>query len=88
MQFGFLFAAFLGAGVIFMCRIFSLHVFSVDRRWFVKISSLEVGASLLLVSLLSYAFGLVGATMGIALAGAIVLALSSRIRAKAAPVSV
>ena len=88
LQFGFLFAAFLGAGVIFMCRIFSLHVFSVDRRWFVKISSLEVGASLLLVSLLSYAFGLVGATMGIALAGAIVLALSSRIRAKAAPVSV
>jgi len=81
-QFGFLFAAFLGAGVIFVCRIFSLHVFSIDRRSFVRISSLEVGASLLLVSALSYVFGLIGATSGIAVAGAIVLALSARIRAE------
>ncbi|MBW0446230.1 hypothetical protein EN871_07890 [bacterium M00.F.Ca.ET.228.01.1.1] len=83
-QFGFLFAAFLGAGVIFVCRIFSLHVFSIDRRSFVRISSLEVAASLLFVSALSYVFGLIGATSGIALAGAIVLVLSTRIRAKPA----
>lgn len=76
LQFGFLFAAFLGAGVIFVCRIFSLHVFAVNRRVFVGISSVEVGASLTLVTVLSYGFGLIGATSGIALAGGVVLALS------------
>jgi len=81
-QFAFMFAAFLGAGVIFFCRIYSLHVFSIDQRSFVRLSSLEAGASLMLVTLLSYGLGLVGATLGPVLGGALVLGLSARLSTK------
>jgi hypothetical protein len=81
-QFAFMLATFLGAGVIFICRIFSLHVFSLDRRTFVKLSTLEAGASLLLVSTFSWLIGLVGATLGVVLGGAIVLTWSARLRAR------
>jgi hypothetical protein len=87
-QFAFMFAAFLGAGVIFVCRICSLHVFSIDQQAFVRLSSLEAGASLILVTLLSYALGLVGATLGPVLAGSFVLSLSARLSTKPIAVSV
>jgi len=75
-QFGFMFVAFLGAALIFVCRVLSLLVFSVNRASFVTISTLEVGASMLFVSLLSYCFGLIGALTGIVITGVLVLILS------------
>lgn len=75
-QFGFMFVAFLGAALIFVCRVLSLLVFSVNRASFVTISTLEVGASLLFVSVLSYCFGLIGALTGIVITGVLVLVLS------------
>ncbi|TDN70721.1 hypothetical protein [Paraburkholderia sp. BL10I2N1] len=83
MQFGFMFAAFLGATLIFVCRVLSLLVFSTDRASFVRISTLEVGASLLFVSVLSYGFGLIGALTGIVITGVLVLSLSLMIGRRA-----
>ncbi|MFM0181396.1 hypothetical protein PQR52_23210 [Paraburkholderia aspalathi] len=84
MQFGFMFVAFLGAMLIFVCRVLSLLVFSANRASFVTISTLEVGASLLFVSVLSYEFGLIGAVTGIVIAGVLVLVLSLTISRRAA----
>jgi hypothetical protein len=83
-QFGFMFVAFLGAALIFVCRVLSLLVFSVNRASFVTISTLEVGASLLFVSVLSYCFGLIGALTGIVITGVLVLVLSLAISRSAA----
>ncbi|WP_229514517.1 hypothetical protein [Paraburkholderia terrae] len=76
MQLAFMFVAFLGATLIFLCRVLSIIVFSADRASFVRISTFEVGASLLLVSVLSYGFGLIGALAGIVITGMLVLILS------------
>lgn len=84
MQFSVMFAAFLGATLIFLCRVLSLFIFSTDRASFVGISTLEVASSLLLVSILSYGFGLLGALTGIVITGAVVLALSLRMGGRAA----
>ncbi|WP_241017090.1 hypothetical protein [Paraburkholderia sp. Ac-20342] len=84
MQFGFMFVAFLGAMLIFLCRVLSLMVFSTNRAAFVKISTLEVGASLAFVSALSYSFGLIGALTGIVIASMLVLVLSLMISRRAA----
>jgi hypothetical protein len=75
-QLAFMFVAFLGSTLIFFCRVLSLIVFSTDRTSFVRISTFEVSASLLLVSTLSYGFGLIGALTGVAIAGGLVLTLS------------
>ena len=83
-QFGFMFIAFLGAALIFVCRVLSLLTFSADRASFVAISTVEVGASLLFISVLSYCFGLIGALTGIVSAGVLVLMLSLRISRRAA----
>ncbi len=84
MQFGFMFVAFLGATLIFVCRVLSLLVFSANRASFVTISTLEVGTSLLFVSVLSYGFGLIGALTGIVIVGVLVLGLSLAISRRAA----
>ncbi|MFM0238858.1 hypothetical protein [Paraburkholderia phytofirmans] len=76
MQFGFMFVALLGAALIFVCRVLSLMVFSADHASFVAISTLEAGASLLFVSVLSHVFGLIGALSGIVIAGVLVVVLS------------
>jgi hypothetical protein len=83
-QLSIMFAAFLGATLIFLCRVLSLFIFSTDRASFVGISTLEVSSTLLLVSILSYGFGLLGALTGIAITGALVLALSLRMGGRAA----
>lgn len=83
-QFGFMFVAFFGAALIFVCRVLSLLVFSANRASFVAISTLEVGASLLFVSVLSYGFGVIGALTGIVCAGLLVLAASLTISRSAA----
>jgi hypothetical protein len=76
LQLGFMFAVFAGSMLIFACRVLSLVVFSADRESFTRISTLEVGASLLFVSVFSYGFGLIGALTGIVIAGVLVLTLS------------
>ena len=83
-QFSVMFFAFLGATLIFLCRVLSLFIFSTDHASFVGISTLEVSSSLLLVSVLSYGFGLLGALTGIAITGALVLTLSLRMGGRAA----
>ncbi|WP_225033092.1 hypothetical protein [Paraburkholderia sp. XV] len=75
-QLVFMFVAFLGATLIFLCRVLSLIVFSADRASFVRISTFEVGASLLLVSVLSRGFGVLGALMGVVITGMLVLIFS------------
>lgn len=83
-QFEFMFIAFLGAVLIFACRVLSLLVFSTNRKSFVVVSTLDVGASLLFVSAFSYGLGLIGALTSIVIAGALVLTLSLIISIRAA----
>lgn len=79
LQLCFLFVAFFGAAMIFACRIFSLRAFSVNLKSFVRISSIEVGVTLVLVAALSWPLGLLGAVMGIAISGLLVLSMLIRV---------
>ena len=76
LQVAFMFAAFAGATLIFLCRVLSLLVFSANRASFVLVSTLEVSMSLILISGMSYAVGLIGALSGILIATATVMSMS------------
>jgi|GEM_PF-1312555 len=76
LQFGIMFVTFAGAMMIFLCRVLSLLMFSVNRASFVLVSTIEVGLSLVLIGIMSYLFGLLGALLGILVASTTVMGLS------------
>jgi hypothetical protein len=61
----FLFLIFLGASLMFACRLISITVFSISKRTFVILSTMEVGVSLALLSCLCLIFGVVGAALSV-----------------------
>ncbi|WP_213776169.1 hypothetical protein [Caballeronia sp. dw_276] len=61
----FLLLIFTGAALMFACRLTSITVFSISKRTFVILSTLEVGASLALLSCLCLVFGVVGAALSV-----------------------
>jgi hypothetical protein len=61
----FLFSVFLGACLMFLCRLISLYIFSLNRRSFMVFSTLEAFGTIALLTLLAIQFGIVGATLGI-----------------------
>jgi hypothetical protein len=71
----FLFLIFTGAALMFACRLTSITVFSISKRTFVILSTMEVGASLVLLSCLCLIFGVVGAALSVAVScGSVLLA--------------
>jgi hypothetical protein len=67
---------FTGAALMFACRITSLVVFSIRKRSFVILSTMEVAGSLSLLSGLCVAFGVVGAALSVAVSCRCVLVSS------------
>lgn len=61
----FLLLIFTGAALMFACRITSLVVFSISKRSFVILSTMEVTGSLSLLSGLCVVFGVVGAALSV-----------------------
>ncbi|MEA3102435.1 hypothetical protein [Caballeronia mineralivorans] len=72
----FLLLIFTGAALMFACRITSLVVFSISKRSFVILSTMEVAGSLSLLSGLCVAFGVVGAALSVAVSCRCVLVSS------------
>jgi hypothetical protein len=72
----FLLLIFTGAALMFACRITSLAVFSISKRSFVILSTMEVAGSLSLLSGLCVAFGVVGAALSVAVSCGCVLVSS------------
>ena len=72
----FLLLIFTGAALMFACRITSLMVFSISKRSFLILSTMEVAGSLSLLSALCVAFGVVGAALSVAVSCGCVLASS------------
>ena len=72
----FLFLIFAGATFMFACRMTSLSVFSISKRSFVMLSTMEVATSLGLLSCLCVLYGVVGAALSVVIACACVLGLS------------
>ncbi|MDP9153145.1 MAG: hypothetical protein M3O74_02740 [Pseudomonadota bacterium] len=71
----FLFLIFLGASLMFACRLISITVFSISKRTFVILSTMEVGVSLALLSCLCLIFGVVGAALSVVVScGSVLLA--------------
>lgn len=62
----FLLLIFTSAALMFTCRITSLVVFSISKRSFVILSTMEVADSLSLLSGLCVVFGVVGAALSVA----------------------
>jgi hypothetical protein len=75
-QYLFLFLIFTGAALMFACRFISITVFSISQRSFVILSTMEVAASLSLLSCLCVVFGVMGAALSVAVSCACVLASS------------
>jgi hypothetical protein len=75
-QWLFLSLIFTGAALMFACRITSLMVFSISKKSFLILSTMEVAASLSLLSALCVAFGVVGAALSVAVSCGCVLASS------------
>ncbi|MDN7184499.1 hypothetical protein M0D69_42115 [Caballeronia sp. SEWSISQ10-4 2] len=75
-QWLFLLLIFTGAGLVFACRITSLVVFSIRKRSFVILSTMEIAGSLSLLSGLCVAFGVVGAAQSVAVSCGCVLVSS------------
>ena len=76
LQWLFLLLIFTGAALMFACRITSLMVFSISKRSFLILSTMEVAGSLSLLSALCAAFGVVGAALSVAVSCGCVLASS------------
>jgi hypothetical protein len=75
-QYLFLFLIFTGAALMFACRLTSIAVFSINNRYFVILSTMEVAGSLSLLSCLCAVFGVVGAALSVAVSCGCVLVLS------------
>jgi hypothetical protein len=75
-QWLFLMLIFTGAALMFACRITSLMVFSISKRSFLILSTMEVAASLSLLCVLCLVFGVVGAAMSVAVSCGCVLVSS------------
>lgn len=75
-QWLFLLLIFTGAALMFACRITSLMVFSISKRSFLILSTMEVAGSLSLLSALCVVFGVMGAALSVALSCGCVLASS------------
>jgi len=75
-QWLFLLLIFTGAALMFACRITSLMVFSISKKSFLILSTMEVAASLSLLGALCVAFGVVGAALSVAVSCGCVLASS------------
>lgn len=76
MQWLFLLLIFTGAALMFACRITSLMVFSISKRSFLILSTMEVAGSLSLLSALCVVFGVMGAALSVAVSCGCVLASS------------
>ena len=75
-QYLFLLLIFTGAALMFACRITSLMVFSISKRSFLILSTMEVAGSLSLLCALCVVFGVVGAALSVAVSCGCVLASS------------
>jgi hypothetical protein len=76
MQCLFLLLIFTGAALMFACRLTSIAVFSISKRSFVILSTIEVAASLSLLSGLCVVFGVLGAALSVAVSCGCVLVSS------------
>ncbi len=75
-QWLFLLLVFTGAALMFACRITSLMVFSISKRSFLILSTMEVAGSLALLCVLCVLFGVVGAALAVAVSCGCVLVSS------------
>lgn len=76
MQCLFLLLIFTGAALMFACRLTSIAMFSISKKSFVILSTMEVAASLSLLTCLSVVFGVLGAALSVAVSCGCVLVSS------------